>query len=490
MVPAGHCTPLPSSIDDPPHRSDDGDSPNGLSRHAAGLTALSATAALAITLSISTTGELRFAVFAPSANAALETAAGLVAALAAFLVYGRFRITGLASDLALLIALALLAATTLLFFTGPAVSTTTIGRLSVWARALGTMLAAFAFVTAAFSSPSTSRVSPRRLTRAVAVYGTVALGSLVALLVIQPAVDVPRELPSESLSRPLLVGTPLLLAMHVVAALLFAAATVGFIRRCRERGDVLTLALALAMPLACGTSLHYLLFPSRYPDFVFTGDVFRLSFFAVILIGVLAQIGSYVRVGERLGMLRERERLARDLHDGPVQELALLRMLIDQLARRVQDPVVTEIDGRAAAALAEWREVLAADGGSRSGSLTERLERAVRSLLAGTGITAEVEIDPEVVVSASEREDVVGLVREAVSNAARHGRPSQVHVAVSGMPLLVVITDDGQGIETTSTYAGQGYGMRSMRDRAAALGGDLTVQSSPTGTEVRVQARR
>jgi signal transduction histidine kinase len=491
MVPAGHSTPRPPAIRDPHVGGDSSATRSGLSRHVAGLTALSATAAFAITLSISTTGELRFAVLAPSANAALETAAGLVAALAAFLAYGRFRITGLASDFALLIALSLLAATTLLFFTGPAVTGTTIGRLSVWARALGTALAAFAFVAAAFSSPAASRVSRRRLTRAVAAYGTVALALLVVLVVIRPAVDVPREPPAEALSRPLLVGTPLLLAIHVVAASLFAAATFGFIRRCRERGDGLTLALALAMPLACGTSLHYLLFPSRYPDYVFTGDVFRLSFFAVILIGVLAQIGSYVRLGERLGMLRERERLARDLHDGPVQELALLGMLIDQLARRVQDPVLSELDGRLAVALAEWREVVA-DGGSRAGSLPERLERAVRTLVAGTGIEVEVEVevDPNLVLSPSAREDVLGLVREAVSNAARHAQPSQIRVVVSGMPLLVVIADDGQGVESRSPYAGQGYGMRSMRDRAAALGGELTVQSSPAGTELRIRARR
>ena len=257
-----------------------------------------------------------------------------------------------------------------------------------------------------------------------------------ALVVIRPAVDVPRE-PPEALSRPLLIGAPLLLAMHVVAALLFAAAAVGFVRRCRERSDGLTLALALALalPLACGTSLHYLLFPSRYPDYVFTGDVFRLSFFAVILTGVLAQISSYVRVGERLGMLRERERLARDLHDGPVQELALLRLLIDQLARRVQDPMVSELDGRAAAALAEWREVIAADGDSRAGSLTERLERAVDRLVSSTGIAAQVEVDPHLGLSPSAHEDVVGLVREAVSNAVRHGQPSQISIAVSGLPL-------------------------------------------------------
>ena len=468
---------------------DHGGAQQGLVRHAARLTALSAAVAFAITVAITTTGELRFAHFAPSANVALETAAGLVAALAAFLVYGRFRITGLMSDLALLVALSLLAATTLLFFTGPAVTGTPIGRLSVWARALGTVLAAFAFAAAAFSSVDANRLSRRRLSRAIAVYGTLALATLVVMVVVRPAVDVPRELPFESLSRPRLVGTPLLLAMHIVAALTFAAAAVGFMRRCRERGDGLTLALALGMPLACGTSVHYFLFPSRYPDYVFTGDVFRLSFFAVILLGVLAQIGSYVRVGERLGMLRERERLARDLHDGPVQELALLRMLIDQLAARMQDPMVSQLDDRASAALSEWRDVIASDGGSRSGSLRDALERTVFRLLAGTDIAMDVEVDQDVTVSESEREHLVALVREAVSNAARHGRPSHIRVAVSGTPLRLVVADDGLGVEARSAYAGQGRGMRSMRHRAAALGGELTVQASSEGTEIRVEPR-
>jgi signal transduction histidine kinase len=152
--------------------------------------------------------------------------------------------------------------------------------------------------------------------------------------------------------------------------------------------------------------------------------------------------------------------------------------------------VVSELDGRATAALAEWREVVAADGNAREGSLTDRLERAVGSLVAGTGIVAHVEVEPDFDVPPSALEDIVGVVREAVSNAVRHARPSHIRVAVSGTPLVVVVADDGQGTETRSAYAGQGYGMRSMRDRAAALGGALTVQSSPAGTEVRIHAGR
>jgi signal transduction histidine kinase len=217
--------------------------------------------------------------------------------------------------------------------------------------------------------------------------------------------------------------------------------------------------------------------------------VFRLSFFAVVLIGVLAQIGSYLRVGERLGMLRERERVARDLHDGPVQELALLRMLIDQLAARIQDPVVTQLDERSAAVLAEWRAAITA-GGTRGGPLPEVLDRTMRSMLAGTGIAFEVEVGPDVTVSAEQRDDLIALIREAVSNAARHGRPTRIRVTVRGQPFSVVIVDDGAGLASRSEHAGGGHGMRTMRNRANALGGELTVSVTADGTEVSVHAGR
>jgi DNA-binding NarL/FixJ family response regulator len=266
----------------------------------------------------------------------------------------------------------------LLFFTGPAVAGRPVGALAVWARALGTALAAGAFAAAAFAGHGATPTRRRRVTFAIRGYGTAAAGTLVALIVVRPRVDLPSEVPAAALARPLVVGAPLLLATQLAAAILFALATVGFVRRCREQGDAFLLALALAMPLGCGAAVHYFLFPSPYPDYVFTGDVFRLMFFAVLLAGVLVQIGSYQRVGERLGVARERERLARELHDGPVQELALLGLLIDRLAARVQDPIVTQLDERSRAALAEWRAAIA--GASADGPLHDLLDRTARGL--------------------------------------------------------------------------------------------------------------
>lgn len=447
---------------------------------------MAAGAALLVTLAISVSDRLRFAIYSPSGSVALETAAGLVAALATFLALGRFRITRESLDLALVAALAVLAVTVLLFFTGPAVAARPVGALSVWARALGTALAAVAFAAAAFARPSMTAVRRRRLGRAIVIYGVVAVGALVVLLVVRPRVGVPRQVPTEALARPLVVGSAPLLAINLVAAVLFALATVGFVHRCRERGDAFLLALALSMPLACGASIHYFLFPSRYPEYVFAGDVFRLAFFAAVLIGVLAQIGSYQRVGERLGIAHERERLARDLHDGPVQELALLQLLIDRLAARVQDPMVAELDERSRAALAEWRAVIAS-APARDGPLGELLERTARGLTGGTGARIEVDVARGLTVSADERVDVVMIVREAVSNAVRHGGARRIRVAVTGPPLQIEIDDDGRWNGDDGAHRGQGRGIDGMHERASRLGGELRIDHSARGTIVRVR---
>ena len=79
---------------------------------------------------------------------------------------------------------------------------------------------------------------------------------------------------------------------------------------------------------------------------------------------------------------------------------------------------------------------------------------------------------------------VYRIVQECLSNAMRHGRPSAVTVALSRRcagrdgedELTIVVADDGQGM---AAPAGIGYGLRGMSERVKALGGDLTISSTP-----------
>jgi two-component system NarL family sensor kinase len=86
------------------------------------------------------------------------------------------------------------------------------------------------------------------------------------------------------------------------------------------------------------------------------------------------------------------------------------------------------------------------------------------------------------------REALVRIVREAVTNAARHGEASAVRIVLAGDGETVLrIRDDGKGFSADDNTAPVGFGLRSMRERAEALGGSLRVTSSETGTLVEVR---
>jgi signal transduction histidine kinase len=105
--------------------------------------------------------------------------------------------------------------------------------------------------------------------------------------------------------------------------------------------------------------------------------------------------------------------------------------------------------------------------------LRERFEIAV-------SVDAQVQREP----SAEVREQLSRIVREAIANAARHGGAKRVVVVLrvrrDGVALHV--TDDGRGIAAPGGTGGsEGFGLRSMRERAASLGGSLTVRDRRGG---------
>ena len=98
-------------------------------------------------------------------------------------------------------------------------------------------------------------------------------------------------------------------------------------------------------------------------------------------------------------------------------------------------------------------------------------------------------VEGDVKVPVSTKEALIRIVREAVTNASRHGNAKNVHVAVTNGALLrVTIRDDGSGFDpTTRDGESSGFGMTTMAERVHALGGELRVSSRPAaGTEVEV----
>lgn len=83
------------------------------------------------------------------------------------------------------------------------------------------------------------------------------------------------------------------------------------------------------------------------------------------------------------------------------------------------------------------------------------------------------------------------IVQEALTNAVRHGRPSKVEVRMraAGDLLELEVSDDGRGFDPEGrAHRGRRLGLTSMRERAAALGGELSIRSAPgEGTTVHLE---
>jgi signal transduction histidine kinase len=186
----------------------------------------------------------------------------------------------------------------------------------------------------------------------------------------------------------------------------------------------------------------------------------------------------------------QRRRIERDLHDGAQQQLVtvalILRLARDRLAAGPRDPALDALLVRAAdgleSASVELRELA---GGIHPAVLTEAgLLPALRALAARSAHPVEVVDGPELPpLSARVAVTAYFVSAEAVTNAAKHAGATRVHIHVrpSGGRLLVTVADDGIG----GADPAAGTGLLGLRDRVAALDGELVVCSPPgAGTSV------
>lgn len=196
---------------------------------------------------------------------------------------------------------------------------------------------------------------------------------------------------------------------------------------------------------------------------------------------------------QRLQVLEERERIAKELHDGVIQSLFAVGMSLQGLAAASNDE---SMSNRLEAAVEDVdhsiRDLRNYIFGLRPGILADRqLDQALKEMAsefgARSGVVTVLDVDTEAASElASRAADLVQLAREALSNVGRHGSATTCRVSLrrEDAGLLLEIDDDGRGFDVDTTT--WGMGLSNLRERVGSLGGVLEVESTPgEGTTVR-----
>ncbi|KAA0234971.1 MAG: hypothetical protein JJLCMIEE_01285 [Acidimicrobiales bacterium] len=189
-------------------------------------------------------------------------------------------------------------------------------------------------------------------------------------------------------------------------------------------------------------------------------------------------------------ILRERRRIAADLHDRVIQKLFCAAMTLDSVANRAGGSetgptmrrVVADING----AIGEVRAVIHQLRSPPTAELRLSVLRTVEEARSALGFEPAVTFSGPVdgSVAGMTAEHLTSTLREALLNVARHADASAATVQVTVRSDLVVLDVADNGIGYSGPRQG-GLGVHDMQDRADQLGGSFCIESSQAGTRLR-----
>jgi PAS domain S-box-containing protein len=186
------------------------------------------------------------------------------------------------------------------------------------------------------------------------------------------------------------------------------------------------------------------------------------------------------------GIREDRDRIARDLHDGVIQRLFATAMSVHALRRR---PATLGLDADLSHIVDELDETIVEirsliyrlSPDEPSADFQSDMRAVVDEEHAALGLTPTVRFTGDAgSVGGEWRRHVLFIFRELLSNIARHARATRVDVDVEvGEMVLLRVADDGRGFDPNQVAKGRG--VRNMSERARALGGSILIRAHPGG---------
>ncbi|ADV68459.1 sensor histidine kinase [Deinococcus maricopensis] len=296
----------------------------------------------------------------------------------------------------------------------------------------------------------------------------------------------------------------LLLLAHLAASAALAAVMVALALLGGRLPPAWLRVLAVPLSALMLIALDHYRFPISFSDLI--GGV---GFFAILSTGFAftrlrereaalahanAQLAERAQQDAELSRLRERERLARDLHDTLGHALSTLTVQLEaarRLTSRHPERAATllgDAQTLTRTAMRDLRDALDDLRSTPDASLPDMAGALARTQAEHAGWHVTVDV-PDVPLAPQTITALRPVLAEALHNAARHARATHVTVRadVTAGTLTLTVEDDGVGLTGTPAPAGH-YGLTGMRERLRALGGTLDVAGAPGGG-TRVTAR-
>jgi signal transduction histidine kinase len=199
------------------------------------------------------------------------------------------------------------------------------------------------------------------------------------------------------------------------------------------------------------------------------------------------------RQTQQLAILQERERFGMDLHDGIIQSIyAIGLMLEDGQLRLPAEP--DEANERITRAIHDLNDVIRdirnyildlRPQRFQGRDLARGLEELARELRANTFLNVLLNTDTldTSSLSAEQTVEILHIVQETLTNVRKHARASSVNISLSRHDnhLQLVIEDNGVGLSLARAQKASGQGLRNMRERAHALGAEIQIEPGTNG---------
>ncbi|MCF8567211.1 histidine kinase [Alicyclobacillus tolerans] len=197
--------------------------------------------------------------------------------------------------------------------------------------------------------------------------------------------------------------------------------------------------------------------------------------------------------------LQERERLARDLHDGVVQEIAYANMqmkaLLDDVAQgKEPDPQLMEkISQVLDNSTIELRQALFDLTFRVTEDLASYIKHYVQEFETRTAIPVHYQlVGTPISVDPAVTSQLAKMIQESMTNIRKHAQARKIHFTVAFSPekdrVLLSIRDDGCGFDPTLQPSVGHYGMKTMKERCKQLGGTFSLDSAVNkGTSIRIE---